>query len=122
MKPSTFVASGILMTMQPSSVMADRATILSVELSSGSNPITANGIWHTNAGNYAFNAGDGCREDPGVPNIRNLCVDWRLKRAEWWAFGAKRCFLQTGDYSHNCYGFSGCLAVHRKWDEVKCNW
>jgi hypothetical protein len=114
----TITITAIGLGLQAASAMADSVSILSLEFPRDGGPLAyANGIWHTNAGNYAFNAfsaGAGCREEPGVPNMRNLCVDWNKKRAEFWAFGSKRCFVQSGEFVHTCYKMSTCQAKFRK--------
>jgi hypothetical protein len=80
MKLSALALSCIVLAMRAGSAMADTADIPSIDRNGGQY-IHANGIWHTNNGHHEFNAGDGCREDSGVSNIRNLCVDLEEKES-----------------------------------------
>jgi len=95
MHPSTTLTT-LALALQAVFVSADSLTIMSFTgLTGGGN----NGLWHTNAGSFEVDAAEGCRNNHGVPNVGDWCMDWQNKRAEFWAFGHKRCFKQAGEFS-----------------------
>ncbi|KAK4449819.1 hypothetical protein QBC34DRAFT_379880 [Podospora aff. communis PSN243] len=63
----------------------------------------------------------GCRV-PGVTNIGELCVDWRNRRARFFAFGAKRCMKPAAGGKYHEYAGQASYPFTEWWYEVTCGW
>ncbi|KAJ8110837.1 hypothetical protein OPT61_g6418 [Boeremia exigua] len=82
------------------------------------------GEWINKFGDhYWFNANTGCR-NPGVPNIYEVCMDWKKGRAHFLANGQnKRCLQrEKPDFDVMPCGASINRCSRQRWNEVSCTW
>ena len=100
-RPTAILLYVLALAAHSSLVAGDVLSILTKENPSDSSI----GIWHTDLGDFPFNANQDC-QNPGVPNIREFCMNYPKKRAHFETSSSiYRCFKQrfTNYFRGGCH-------------------
>ena len=124
----------ITMRLTTTSILAACASLVSADYMQitsyncrrlGDTGCSHTGAFFTSSSNYQINGNEGCRDWPGIPGVRQLCIDWTQRRSHFYFEGqAKRCMYISrfeDDFCRNT-GVPGKECYWTRWTEVSCTW